>query len=116
MSLFSWLLDSSLVKSWVLGQVRSLVAVVGAGLIAKGYADNATIEAASGFLVAAVSFWMSHKDVISVDKQVKTALATPVPDVPKPSGSLTEDQEKEETKNLNILAKEGRLTPSGNVK
>lgn len=101
----NWLLNkvikSEYVKAWVLAQARQIVAVVGAGLVAKGYADTGMVETASGLIVLAISFYMQDRDVKNVDKKIQVALDIPPP-VRTPSGKLTEEQEIEVTRRLNL--------------
>ena len=56
----------------LLGQVRHLLTAAGAVLVTKGYADNNTIEAVVGAVLAIVQFWWSHHSKITPPAAPKT--------------------------------------------
>lgn len=96
-SLFSRLIKSDYVRAQILAQVRHIVTAGGVALVAKGYADDSTVQACAGFLTALVGFWLAGHDVKKVDEKITVALHTPTPQ------GLTPEQEAEVTRLLNKL-------------
>lgn len=108
--LFTTLIKSDYVRAQILAMARHLVTSVGAGLVLKGYADNAMVEGAAGLVTTAIGFYLANLDVKKVDTKIAVALAsTPTVDhEPSP----TNISEKEQTRLLNIAQHQGRDTPS----
>lgn len=77
--LFNYLIKSDYIKAQILAQVRHMVTALGVSLVAKGYADDSTVQACTGLAVALVGFWLANRDVKKVDEKINTALATPLP-------------------------------------
>lgn len=97
------LINNDYVRAWLLSQARHIVTAVGAGLVAKGYADSAMVEGAAGLVVTAVGFYLSHLDVKNVDKKIAVAYNTE-PLAPIPSPKMTPEEEIKYTQELNRTA------------
>ena len=95
--LFNYLVHSEYVRAQILAQVRHLVTAGGVALVAKGYADDSTVQALAGFAVSLVGFWLGNQDVKKVDEKITVALHTPTPQ------GLSPEQEQEVTRLLNKL-------------
>jgi len=54
------------VRAYVLAYVRHALSAFGAGLVARGYASHSMVEAAIGFVCAAIAFYGAHQDVAGV--------------------------------------------------
>ena len=96
-NLFIKVIKSEYARAWILAQLRHWVTAVGASLVLKGYVDDSTVQAAAGFVVALVGFYLAANDVKKVDEKITVALHTPTPQ------GLTPEQEAEVTKLLNKL-------------
>lgn len=95
--LLQYLIKSDYIKAQILAFTRHAVTTIGAGLVVHGYASSGMIESASGLICMAISFYLSQKDVKTVDEKITVALHTPTPE------GLTPEQEVEVTRLLNKL-------------
>lgn len=79
-NLLAKVIKSPMFRARILAFTRHVITSAAAGLVAKGYIDDNSVQCLSGFAVAVVSFYLSQNDVTNVDVKVKTALNTPVPE------------------------------------
>lgn len=78
-NLFIRLIKSEYVRSWILAQVRHVMTALGTALVMHGLADKGLSEQLTGFVLAAVSFYLANLDVRVVDGKIRLALETPPP-------------------------------------
>ncbi len=60
------LIADDTVRAYVLAYVRHALGGIGAGLVAHGYASHSMVQAAIGFVCAAIAFYGAHQDVAGV--------------------------------------------------
>jgi hypothetical protein len=60
------LIADDTVRAYVLAYVRHALGVLGAGLVTHGYVSNSMVQAAIGFVCAAIAFYGAHQDVSGV--------------------------------------------------
>ncbi len=94
------LVKSPFIRARLLSAVRAGVTSLGAGLVAKGYADDSIIQGAAGLAVTLVGFWLGDYDVKTVDKKIQAA--TQVEPTKESGEPKSKDEiEREITKTLN---------------
>lgn len=75
------LVKDDTMRAYLLAYVRHLLGAAGATLVMRGYASTDMVEAAIGFVCAAISFAAAHNDVAGVARKLAQSPVAAAPAV-----------------------------------